>query len=81
MEKKRKIVNILEMANLRVKWRESWDLGVLVEHVCGTFDSAVVKVIWGAFDALAIFRKYDVQNAASSTLIILFESNFYRCNL
>ncbi len=50
-------------------------LGVLVEHVWGTFDLAPSKVIWGSFGALAIFRKYDFQNAASSSPLFFLQPN------
>ncbi len=42
-----KVVNILEMANRRVKRSEMWDFWVLVEGVWGTFDLAELKLSWG----------------------------------
>ncbi len=56
------------MANRTVKRGEIWDSGVQVEYIRGDFDLVVFNVIWGSFCTLAVFRKYDFENAASSTL-------------
>ncbi len=50
--------------------------GVLVDHVRGTSDFAVFKVIWRSFGTLVISRKYNSRNAASFTLIILLQPHF-----
>ncbi len=52
-----------------------------IEGIRGTctFDLAVCKVIWGHLVICDLvtcdFRKYDFQNAASSTRMILLQSN------
>ncbi len=71
-----KFEHILEMANRWAKQGEIWDLGVLVEYVLGTFDFAAFKIIFGSFVALVIFQKYDFQNTACSTLVIIFSQFF-----
>ncbi len=48
----------------------------VTEHIWGIFGLVSFKVIWGAFGALTIFGKYDFQNAASSILRILLQTNF-----
>ncbi len=53
---------ILEMASRMAKRSEIRDSELQVEHIWGTCDFILVKVIWGLFVALAI---------ASSTLMIL----------
>ena len=73
------MVNILEMANCRVKWSEIWDSGVLMERVWGIFDLAAFKVIQGSLGALTIFWGYYFQIAASSTVLIVCQPKFYRC--
>ena len=47
-------MNILEMVNRREKRGRVWDSVVLVQHMFGTFDVEVFKVILGTFGALAI---------------------------
>ncbi len=42
------------MANVRAKRSNSWDTGILVKHVLGTFDIAAFKVMLGSFGAVAI---------------------------
>ena len=44
---------IMEMVNGRVKQTEIWDLGALnIQHIWGTFDLYMFKVIWRSFGAL-----------------------------
>ncbi len=63
------------MTNCRAKRSEIRDSGVLVEYVWVIFDLTAFKVIWGSIGTLEIFRKYDFQIAASSTLMILLQPN------
>ncbi len=51
----------------------------VLEHIWDSFYLIVSKVILGAFSALAIFWKYDVQN--SLFLVRIFFNHLYRCPL
>ncbi len=49
---KKKTANILERANRRAKRSEILDPRVLIQHMWGTFDLLVFKVILSSFGAL-----------------------------
>ena len=75
---KQKLVNILEMANYRMKRSEIWDSGGTSGTCMGYLERS--KVTCGSFGALPIFRKYDFQNG--STLMILFTTKrLYACHM
>ncbi len=40
------------MVNCRAKWSGIWDARVLLQHIWGSVDLKVIKVICGSFDAL-----------------------------
>ncbi len=46
-------------------------MGSIMQRIWGTSDLITLKVILMSFGALAIY---------SSTLVILFQPNFYRCS-
>ena len=50
---------------------------VQVEYTCiwGTFDLVVFNVIFGHLVTLRFFQKYNFQNSASSTHMIIFQKN------
>ncbi len=48
---------ILDMDNHGAKQNKLWNFGVLMEHIWGTFDLIVAKVILISFSALASFLK------------------------
>ncbi len=65
---------ISEIGNHRVKRSETWDSGVLMEHLWDTFDHHS-RSFCGHSVPETFFRKYYFHNAATSTLMILSQSN------
>ncbi len=45
-------------------------------YIWRAYNLAAFNVIWGAFGAFAILRKYIFQNTASVTRVIIFQPNF-----
>ncbi len=75
MENNKLNCNILKIATYIAKRIEIWEFRVQVEHIWSTFDLVQFKVNVRKVGDLAIFWKYNNQNAASSALMIPFQSN------
>ena len=60
------------MANRVAKTKRHLGLGDTLEQIWGTFDLVEDKVILVAFGHLRVFRKYNFQKGASSTLVSHF---------
>ncbi len=56
-----------------IRYQNRVILGVIVEHIWEYLDHIAFRAIVGSFDALTIFRKYDIHNTTASTFIISFQ--------
>ncbi len=68
--------DILDMAKHIAKQNSIWDSGIKVQHICGTFDHVVFKVILGQFGDLATFPKTQTSKCCLFYIYDSFQPNF-----
>ncbi len=59
------------MVNRRAIQNGSWDLVVLIEHICSTFNLVTFKVILGHSVCMRLFWKCVFENATTTVTIFL----------